>query len=120
MILGALPRAVEAAVNVEVQLQPDDRIVFYTDGITEVFNRNGEMLGVEGLQEIVDKSSCLPGEKMKQGILNEVAAWRDGAATDDESLVVVHIRRRDRALRLTETSNRSMLLDPQILGCRSC
>jgi len=91
MILGALPRAVEETVNVEVRLKPDDRIVFYTDGITEVFNRNGEMLGVEGLQEIVDKSACLPGEKMKQGILNEVAAWRDGAPTDDESLVLVHV-----------------------------
>lgn len=92
MILGALPRAVDTAVNVEVQLQPDDRIVFYTDGITEVFNRNGDMLGVQGLQEIVDKSACLPAEKMKQGILNQVAAWRHGAPTDDESLVLVHVR----------------------------
>jgi serine phosphatase RsbU (regulator of sigma subunit) len=37
MILGALG-AVEKAPNLEVELQPDDRILLYTDGITEVFN----------------------------------------------------------------------------------
>jgi hypothetical protein len=37
MILGALG-AVEKTPNLEVELQPDDRILLYTDGITEVFN----------------------------------------------------------------------------------
>jgi phosphoserine phosphatase RsbU/P len=92
MILGWLPDAAKMAANVEVELQPDDRILLYTDGITEVFNRQGEMLGISGFEEIVRKSSRLPGEKMKQGILNEVAAWRNGAPTDDASLVLVHVR----------------------------
>lgn len=92
MILGALPKAVQMAADVEVELQPDDRILLYTDGISEVFNRQGEMLGISGVEEIVRKSSCLPGGEMKQGILNEVAAWRDGAPTDDAFLVLVHVR----------------------------
>jgi serine phosphatase RsbU (regulator of sigma subunit) len=92
MILGALPGAMENAPNLELELQPDGRILLYTDGITEVFNRQGEMLGISGGQEIVRKSSCLPGEEIKQGILNEVAAWRDGAPTDDASLLLVHVR----------------------------
>jgi phosphoserine phosphatase RsbU/P len=92
MILGALPKAVKSAGNAEVELQPDDRILLYTDGITEVFNRHGEMLDISGVQEIVRKLSCLPAEKMKQGILNEVAAWRDGAPTDDACLLLVHVR----------------------------
>jgi len=92
MILGALPKAVTSAGNAEVELQPDDRILLYTDGITEVFNGQGEMLDISGIQEIVRKLSCLPAEKMKQGILNEVAAWRDGAPTDDACLLLVHVR----------------------------
>ena len=92
MILGALPKAVKSAGNAEVELQPDDRILLYTDGITEVFNGQGEMLDISGIQEIVRKLSCLPAEKMKQGILNEVAAWRDGAPTDDACLLLVHVR----------------------------
>ena len=92
MILGALPDAVDATTNEEVELQPDDRIVLYTDGITEVFNSKGEMLGIEGLQEIVRKTSCLAAHEMKQGILDGVAAWREGPPTDDVSLMLVHVR----------------------------
>jgi phosphoserine phosphatase RsbU/P len=92
MILGALPDAVDATANQEVELQPDDRIVLYTDGITEVFNSRGEMLGIEGVQEIVRKTSSLPAHEMKQGILDGVAAWREGPPTDDVSLMLVHLR----------------------------
>jgi PAS domain S-box-containing protein len=92
MILGALPEAVEAESTVEVQLQADDRIVIYTDGITEVFDSRGEMLGIPGVQEIVRQTSSLPAEEMKQGILDRVAAWRNGPPTDDVSLMVVHVR----------------------------
>jgi len=92
MILGALPDAVDAAANQEVQLQPDDRIVLYTDGITEVFNSRGEMLGIEGVQEIVRQTSSLPPHEMKQGILDGVAAYREGPPTDDVSLILVHVR----------------------------
>ena len=92
MILGALPNAVDATASLEVQLQEDDRMVLYTDGITEVFNSRGEMLGIEGVQEIVRKTSCLPAHEMKQGILDGVAAWREGPPTDDVSLMLVHVR----------------------------
>jgi len=75
-----------------VQLQPDDRVLLYTDGITEVFNYRGEMLGVEGVQEIVRQTSFLPANEMKQGILDGVAAWRQGPPTDDVSLMLLHVR----------------------------
>jgi PAS domain S-box-containing protein len=92
MILGALPDAVDVTPTLEVQLQPDDRIVLYTDGITEVFNSEGQMLGIEGVQEIVRRTASLPAEEMKQAILDGVAAWREGPPTDDVSLVLVHVR----------------------------
>jgi PAS domain S-box-containing protein len=92
MILGALPDAVDVTTTLEVQLQPDDRILLYTDGITEVFNSRGEMLGIAGVQEIVRQTSSLPAHEMKQGILDGVAAWREGPPTDDVSLMLVHVR----------------------------
>lgn len=90
-ILGALPEAVDTTPSVHLQLEPDDRIVLYTDGITEVFNSRGEMLGIAGIREIVRQSSVLPPADMKQGILEEVSAWRNGPPTDDVSLVLVHV-----------------------------
>jgi serine phosphatase RsbU (regulator of sigma subunit) len=92
MILGALPDAVDVTSDLEVHLQPDDRILLYTDGITEAFNPRGEMLGIEGIQEIVRHTSSLPAHEMKQGILDGVAAWRVGPPTDDVSLMLVHVR----------------------------
>jgi PAS domain S-box-containing protein len=91
MVLGALPDAVDAMTNLEVQLAPDDRIILYTDGITEVYNAQGEMLGIPGLQDIVRKASAFPAGEMKQAILDGVAAWREGPPTDDISLILVHV-----------------------------
>jgi len=91
-ILGVLPDAVDTTPSLELQLDPGDRIVLYTDGITEVFNSRGEMLGIEGVQEIVRQTSSLPPHEMKQGILDAVAAWREGSPTDDVSLMLVHVR----------------------------
>jgi serine phosphatase RsbU (regulator of sigma subunit) len=50
------------------------------------------MLDVEGFQEIVRQASALPAEQMKQGILDGVAAWRNGPPTDDVSLMLAHVR----------------------------
>jgi PAS domain S-box-containing protein len=91
-ILGALPDAVDTTPSLELQLEPGDRIVLYTDGITEVFNSRGEMLGIEGIREIVRQTAALPSDEMKQGILDGVAAWRSGPPSDDVSLVLVHVR----------------------------
>ena len=72
-------------------LEPQDRIVLYTDGITDVFDSRGKMLGVDGVQNFVRETSLLPFDEMKQGILNRVAAWRDGVPVDDVSLVLAEV-----------------------------
>lgn len=90
-ILGSLRDAVDVEPILEVELYPKDRIVLYTDGLTDVFNQRGEMLGVEGLRAVVGEASDLPFGEMKQAIVDRVAAWRDGPATDDSSLVLIEV-----------------------------
>ena len=91
MVLGALPNAVDGEATLDVDLLPGDRIVLYTDGITDVFDANGEMLGVEGVQKFVRETALLPFKQMKQGILDRVAEWREGPSSDDVSLVLVDV-----------------------------
>ena len=91
MVLGALPEAVDADASFDVDLHAGDRVVLYTDGITDVFNLQGEMLGVEGVQKFVRETSLLPFAEMKQGILDRVAEWREGPPADDVSLVLVEV-----------------------------
>jgi sigma-B regulation protein RsbU (phosphoserine phosphatase) len=91
MVLGALPDAVDVNSTLHVDLEAGDRIALYTDGLTDVFNSRGEMLGVEGLQNCIRETALLPFATMKQGIINRVAAWREGAPVDDVSLVLVDV-----------------------------
>jgi serine phosphatase RsbU (regulator of sigma subunit) len=91
MILGVLPDAVDPEGALDVDLDPGDRVVLYSDGITDVFDARGEMLGVPGVQEFVCETSLLPFAEMKQGILDRVAAWREGPPSDDVSLVLVEV-----------------------------
>src|SRR5215467_14990821 len=91
MVLGLFEDAVNSDASIETTLQKNDRVIIYTDGLTENFNSKHEMLGVDGLKEIVADTSSLPLVEMKTQILHRVEAWRDGPAADDVSLVLVEI-----------------------------
>jgi len=49
------------------------------------------MLGIQGLVKIGCEACALPLPQMKQQILDRIAAWRFGPATDDMSLVLVEV-----------------------------
>ena len=90
-VLGLFENAVGAGSGGETDLQTGDRVIIYTDGLTESFNSQREMLGVDGLQDIVADTAALPLEEMKDQILDRVSAWRHGHAEDDVSLVLLEI-----------------------------
>jgi hypothetical protein len=46
---------------------------------------------VEGVENFVRETSMLPFSDMREGILNRIAAWRDGPLVDDVSLVLVEV-----------------------------
>jgi serine phosphatase RsbU (regulator of sigma subunit) len=90
-LLGLFEDAVDAEATIESSVEPGDRVLIYTDGLTENFNEAQEMLGVEGLREIARAAADQPLAGMKGQILEQVAAWRSGPATDDVSVVLVEI-----------------------------
>jgi sigma-B regulation protein RsbU (phosphoserine phosphatase) len=90
-ILGSLADVTASRSVDEIDLTSGDRLVLYTDGFTEVFNERDEMLGEEGLAELVRRSAKRPLQEMKQAILDGVAAWRNGPHMDDMSLVIVEL-----------------------------
>ena len=90
-VLGLLHDAVDAEATIEVPVHSGDRVVIYTDGFSESFDAQEEMLGVEGLSDIVRDTAKLSLAQMKQEIVDRVAAWRCGPPADDMSLVVLEI-----------------------------
>ena len=91
-ILGCLADTAPSEKAEEIELTSGDRLVLYTDGLIEVFNKRKDMLGVEGLEELVRQSAKRTLPEMKQAILDSVAAWRDDTFADDISLVIVELR----------------------------
>jgi PAS domain S-box-containing protein len=88
-VLGLLPDAVDVEASAKLQLESGDRVVIYSDGFTDCFNANHDILGIEGLSEIVRETSRLPLAEMRGEIVDRVADWRNGPADDDMSLVLV-------------------------------
>jgi sigma-B regulation protein RsbU (phosphoserine phosphatase) len=90
-VLGLLQDAVDTENAMQVPVVSGERVILYTDGFTESFNEKDDMLGVEGLAEIIRETATLPLPEMTREIVNRVAAFRGGPAADDMSLVVVEI-----------------------------
>jgi PAS domain S-box-containing protein len=90
-VLGLLHDAVDTETAMQIPVLSGERVILYTDGFTESFNGQDDMLGVEGLAEIVRETALLPLNEMTQEIVNRVAAFRHGPPADDMSLVVVEI-----------------------------
>ncbi len=90
-ILGCLAETAPSESAEQIELAPGDRLVFYTDGLTDVFNSRDDRLGVEGLVELVRRSAKRELSEMRQAIVDGVAAWGHGPHADDVSLVIVEV-----------------------------
>ncbi len=78
----------------EVQTFVDgDRVVLYTDGVTEAHDERDEMLGIEGFQQVLrDKTVGKGRDDVSADLLREVQRYRKGPAEDD--VLIVELSRR--------------------------
>jgi sigma-B regulation protein RsbU (phosphoserine phosphatase) len=75
---------------VEVQLEPGDVLVFYTDGLTEAENIKGEPYGEDRLVEVVTLAANSTAAEILQRIIASVVKFMGNAPPfDDTTLVVV-------------------------------
>ena len=91
-VLGRLTEAVPEQSIEEFKLSAGDRLMLYSDGLIEVWNDDGEMLGVEGLEKIVRKAAGSPLAAMREAILEGVNLYSAGPLRDDVTLILAEIR----------------------------
>ena len=75
----------------ETRLNPGDRLVLFTDGITEAANARDDEFGEERLVELIRALRDRGAHELKNRILQAVATFTGGRAQDDATLVVVAI-----------------------------
>ena len=76
--------------QLDVELDPGDCLVSYTDALMESCDADGEMLGEEGLLRIANLLGNVPGEKLIPALLQEIGErFPENLAADDVTLLVV-------------------------------
>ncbi len=74
-----------------VSLKAGDRLLLYSDGITEAHNPSGEMFGAGRLHRLMLNATALPLETLLQDILKGVLDWSQDRAHDDLSLLALAV-----------------------------
>jgi len=72
-----------------VLLDRGDTVVFYSDGVTERCNPEGEWYGVERLKDAARRSRRDPARISLYSILGEIQGWSAGIAPEDDSTLIV-------------------------------
>lgn len=86
-VLGVFPDAAyESGI---VSISPGDRLLLYTDGITEARDANDVEFGEERLAEALQRHRHLDADGLHAAVLAEVTAFATKGFTDDATLLAV-------------------------------
>jgi sigma-B regulation protein RsbU (phosphoserine phosphatase) len=78
--------------NIELQLESGDRLVLYTDGLTEARNASGIEFGEHNVARIGNENMRLSAAEMLETLRREVTTFCNGTFDDDLTLVVVTVK----------------------------
>lgn len=86
--LGAKRGIRNVTIDTTFNLEPDDLLVLYTDGITEARNASGEQLELDRLVAMIEEVVDAPVEEIRDHVIAKTRSWMK-EQHDDISLVVV-------------------------------
>jgi sigma-B regulation protein RsbU (phosphoserine phosphatase) len=74
--------------EISMALHTGDVFVFYSDGVSEAMNVNGEEFGAGRLIEVIERSRQLAPRAIIDDIFQSVEAFRDGTPPNDDMTAV--------------------------------
>lgn len=93
---GGFPVGVFAQADYEstpFQLQPGERLLIYSDGITDCINPSGERLGYDPLVSFLKQEQTTPLEQLLPALDDRLGRWRREVEADDDisALCLAHV-----------------------------
>jgi len=82
--LGIMPKVKYTETTISFS---ESSMYIFTDGITEIKDPNGEMLGSEGFQEYIKKYHSLPNNERLKTIIDDII--KSGKIQKDDLTIVV-------------------------------
>jgi phosphoserine phosphatase RsbU/P len=73
------------------QLTRGDRVILFTDGVTEAWNSAGEEFGETRLLRVLEEHRRTSPQELQEKILNTVAGFSNGHWRDDATLLVLSV-----------------------------
>jgi sigma-B regulation protein RsbU (phosphoserine phosphatase) len=93
---GVFPLGIDPYEQVpvtEAELQPGDRILMYTDGITERFSMDGKTYGEERLLRQLEAGQENQPQEQLVAIMKDVDAFANGRPADDDQALLLGVVR---------------------------
>jgi sigma-B regulation protein RsbU (phosphoserine phosphatase) len=92
---GGMPVGLWNEINFdcfEVRFKAGDRLLLYSDGVTECANEMGELFGESRLLAYLSRVASQPLDKLLEGLLKEIKNWRNTTEPgDDVSLLAIEM-----------------------------
>jgi len=76
-----------------MRINPGDRFLLYTDGVTEPENANGDSFGDTKLEQIVRENQSRSPSELSEQLLSEIRHWQPASMSqqDDITLIVIDV-----------------------------
>jgi serine phosphatase RsbU (regulator of sigma subunit) len=77
----------------EMAINPGDRFLLYTDGVTEPENTSGDSFGDYKLEQVVRNNKSRPQSELVDQLLSEIRQWQPSSMVqqDDITLIVIDV-----------------------------
>jgi sigma-B regulation protein RsbU (phosphoserine phosphatase) len=76
-----------------IPINPGDRFLLYTDGVTEPENAQGDSFGDRKLEEVIRNNESSSPSELSDQLLSEIRHWQpvSMAQQDDITLIVIDV-----------------------------
>jgi serine phosphatase RsbU (regulator of sigma subunit) len=91
---GVFPLGIDAYDQVpetEITLEPGDRLLMYTDGLTERFSQQGELYGEKRLLRQLETAPSDDPQTILDGIVSDLDRFAGGLPADDDQALLVGV-----------------------------